>query len=212
MAGHVTARVGTEEPRDRGDVELGVALAAHRAALDELPVALALGGGLAVMGRGGGRDHVHADPIRAPLACRGTRDRPDRFLRGVVRTEAPPADDAHRRREVDDAAPTLLAHVGVRRLHRPDGALHPGAVEDVEIGGGDGRHRCHRAEGLRVVHQAVKAPETLDRGGDHRLDLVLLVDVALHAEGGYAPLRQLIDSPSVSYTHLRAHETDSYLV
>ena len=85
VTGEVTAGVGAQEPRDRSDVELGIALALHRTVLDEDAIALALLRGFAVMRRRGGRDRVHDDPVGAPLARRGARDRADRFLRRVVR-------------------------------------------------------------------------------------------------------------------------------
>src|SRR5205814_9794649 len=103
----VPARIGAQEPRDRPDVELGIALALHRTVLDEDSIALALLARLAVMGRRGRRDGVHDDPVGAPLARGGARDGADRLLRRVVRREAAPAGDAHRRREVDDATPAL---------------------------------------------------------------------------------------------------------
>ena len=69
MAGEVAAGVGAQEPGERADVELGIALAFHRAVLDEDPVALALLAGLAVMRRRGRCDRVHDDAVGRPLAA-----------------------------------------------------------------------------------------------------------------------------------------------
>src|SRR5262249_2391261 len=73
VAGEVAAGVRAEEPRERPDVELGVALAAHRAVVHEDPVALALLCGVAVVvGRRRG-DPVHAGARRRPAVRVGAR-------------------------------------------------------------------------------------------------------------------------------------------
>src|SRR4051794_6683962 len=81
VAGEVATGVGTEEPRERPDVELGIALAFHRAVLDEDPIALALLGRFAVVRRRRRRDRVDDDAVDRPLARRRARQRADRLLR-----------------------------------------------------------------------------------------------------------------------------------
>jgi hypothetical protein len=135
-----------------------------------------------VVGRGRGRDRVHDDPVGAPFAGCGTRDRADRLLRRVVRAEPAAARDAHRRREVHDASPPLRLHVRIDGLHRPERTLDAGAVEDVEVLFAHVGHRRERAERLRVVDEPVDATEVFDGLRDHRVDLFLVLDVADDAE------------------------------
>ena len=92
------------------------------------------------------------------------------------------AGDAHRRREVDDAAPLLSLHVRVHRLHRPQRSLDARRVEHVDVVFVDVGDRRERPERLRVVDEPVDATEALDRLRDHRVDLVVLLDVAHDAE------------------------------
>jgi hypothetical protein len=77
---------------------------------------------------------------------------------------------------------TMRALAGLRHLAR-DGladqerALEVDAQHGVEVGFGDGQE-VGRLEDAGVVHQHVDAAVALHRGGDQRVDLRLVADVA----------------------------------
>src|SRR2546430_571113 len=77
VAREISARIAAEEQGDRRDVELGIALALHRAVLDEDAIPLALLPGGAVVRGGRRRDRVDDDPVQSPLARGGARQRAD---------------------------------------------------------------------------------------------------------------------------------------
>jgi hypothetical protein len=101
-----------------------------------------------------------------------------------------PIDDAKFTMRPNEA---LRGHVRAHRLHRPQRALDPRAVEHVEVVLADLGDRGERPEGLGVVDQPVDPPEAVHGRRHHRADLVVLHHVAPHPEHGRAQALELRD-------------------
>ncbi|MCY1524804.1 hypothetical protein D9M68_597580 [compost metagenome] len=85
------------------------------------------------------------------------------------------------RRDVDDAAGALAAHVRQHRAGNVEQAEDVGRVDALDFGGAGFLHRAEDAV-AGVVQQDVDAAEALDALGDRRMGLALAGHVKAHGQ------------------------------